>query len=89
MRILKVASTTDVTKLAGAITNFGRDEGRVSVRALGAASVNQAVKAIATARGFLATNGIEMTCVPLFINDVLEDGERTLIEFIVDCRQGE
>ena len=86
MAILKVSGKTEVAKLGGAIAHCVFEEGSVEVRALGAASVNQAVKAIAAARGFVAANGIDLICMPSFMRDVLENGERTMVRIVVEAK---
>lgn len=62
--ILKVKSDSDTNKLAGAITACTREGKIVELHAIGAGAVNQAVKAIATARGFIAPLGIDLVCIP-------------------------
>jgi len=50
---------------------------------VGAAAVNQAVKAITIARGFVAPNGIDLVTVPAFSEIEIDGEERTAIKFIV------
>jgi stage V sporulation protein S len=71
---LKVASATDAKVLAGAIANAARLSQRVQMIAIGAASVNQAVKGIAIARQYLETEGIDLTCRPEFAEVPMERG---------------
>ena len=57
-----------------------------SVAAVGAGAVNQAVKAVAIARGFVAPNGLDLVCVPAFAEITIDGEERTAIKFIVGSR---
>lgn len=65
-KILRVSGGSNATKVASAIAHGVYDEGRVDLRCIGAAAVNQAVKAIAIARGYAAPKGYDLTCVPGF-----------------------
>ena len=90
MEILKVSSKTEVKSLAGAIAGIVRTDDDLEVHAIGAGALNQAIKAIATARGFLAPGGIDVICTPSFdVTDfITENGiePRTLIKLRVDGR---
>lgn len=69
MRVnFKVASKTDVGKLAGAITEVTRQGDDIAISAVGAGAVNQVVKAVAKARGYLAPTGIDIVIIPSFNN---------------------
>lgn len=70
--------------MAGAIAGVIRESGSVEVQAVGAGATNQAVKAIAIARGYLAPAGMDLVCVPTFGNIVINDEERTAIRLIVE-----
>jgi len=72
--------------LAGAIAGVVREHGRAEMQAIGAASVNQAVKAVAIARGFLELEGIEVVLVPTFTRVMIGDEEKTAIRFTVERR---
>jgi stage V sporulation protein S len=86
MEILKVSATSKPVAVAGAIAGVIRTAGRVEVQAIGAGAVNQAVKAIAVARGYVAPGGLELCCVPSFL-DINIDGElRTGIRLVVEVR---
>jgi len=69
--------------LAGALTGVIREQGRAEMQAVGAGAVNQAVKAIAIARGYLAPSGIDLVCIPAFVDVKIDDTEKTAIRFIV------
>lgn len=83
MKVLKVATASNPNSVAGAIANTIKDYGEVEIHAIGAGAVNQTVKAIAIARGFMAPLGMDLTCVPAFLNLVIEDLNRSGMKFIV------
>lgn len=78
---IKVSSKSNPNSVAGAIAGAINEERKVELQALGAAAVNQAVKSIAIARGFVAPQGIDLRCVPAFTSVVIEDMDRTAIKF--------
>jgi len=84
MEILKVAAKSRSTAVAGAIAGVIRETGRAEVQAIGAGAVNQAVKAVAIARGYLAEDGIDIACVPSFVEVVIGSQERTAIKLVVE-----
>ena len=84
MEVLKVSAKSVPNSVAGAIAGVIRESGSVEVQAVGAGATNQAVKAIAIARGYLAPAGMDLVCVPTFGNIVINDGERTAIRLIVE-----
>lgn len=84
MDILKVSAKSRSTAVAGAIAGVVRESGHAEVQAIGAGAVNQAVKAVAIARGYLAEDGIEIVCMPFFTEVMIGDQERTAIKLIVD-----
>lgn len=86
MEVLKVSSHSVPNSVAGAIAGVVRDKGAVEVQAVGAGAANQAIKAIAIARGYLAPVGIDLVCVPAFANVVIDGDERTAIKLICECR---
>lgn len=87
MEILKVSSKSNCSSVAGAIANVIRDKDEVEVQAVGAGALNQAIKAIAISRGFLAPSGKNIVCIPGF-TDVQIDGEdRTAIKLVVRCEK--
>jgi len=63
-----------------------REHGSAEVQAVGAGAVNQAIKAIAISRGFVAPNGIDLICIPAFAEIEIDGEERTAIRFIVEPR---
>lgn len=86
MEILKVSAKSVPNSVAGAIAGVIREKGSVEVQAVGAGASNQAVKAVAIARGYLAPSGIDLVCVPAFANVLIDSEERTAIKLIVEPR---
>jgi stage V sporulation protein S len=86
MEVLKVKKDSVPNAVAGAIAGVLRDQPTVEVQAVGAAATNQAIKAVAIARGYLAPVGIDIICVPAFVNVFIEGEERTGIKLIVEPR---
>jgi stage V sporulation protein S len=84
--IIRVAAQSRSTAVAGAIAGVVREQGRADVQAIGAGAVNQAVKAVAIARGFLALDGIDVVCVPSFADVDIGGQERTAIRMAVEPR---
>ncbi len=72
--------------VAGAVAAVIRNEGSVELQAVGAGAVNQAIKAVAIARGFLAPNGINLVVIPAFVEIEINSEERTALKFIVEPR---
>lgn len=84
MEILKVSSKSNPSKVAGAIANIYREKGCVEIQTVGAGSLNQAIKAIAICRGFVAPTGDNLVIVPAF-NDIVINGEqKTALKLIVE-----
>ncbi|HCO97682.1 MAG: Stage V sporulation protein S [Thermotoga sp. 50_1627] len=83
MEVLKVASNSNPNKVAGALAGMIREHGRAELQAIGAGAVNQAVKAIAIARGYLAPSGIDLVSIPAFTDVEIDKETRTAIKFIV------
>ena len=86
MYIIRVAATSRSTAVAGAIAGVMRERGQVDVQAIGAGAVNQAVKAVAIARGYLELDGIDIVCVPTFVEVIIEGQERTAVRLSVQKR---
>lgn len=83
MEILKVSSKSDVKAVAGSIAWSVRKHGCTEIQTIGAAAVNQAVKAVAIARSYLSLSGIELICLPAFLNATLDEKPCTIIKLIV------
>ncbi len=86
MEILKVSSHSTPNSVAGAIAGVIREKEAVEVQAVGAGAANQAVKAIAIARGYLAPIGVNLICIPAFTNITIDGEERTAIKLICEQR---
>ncbi len=86
MEVLKVSSKSAPNSVAGAIAGVVREKKCVELQAVGASAVNQATKAVAIARGYLAPTGIDLICKPAFVNVTIEDEDRTAIKIIVEDR---
>ena len=86
MELLKVSSTSKPKSVAGALAAVLREEGKVELQGIGAGAINQAVKAIAIVRGFVAPNGMDLVSIPAFTEVEIEGEERTAIKFIVEPR---
>jgi stage V sporulation protein S len=83
---LKVAAKSSPKSVAGALAGVIREEGKAEMRAIGAGAVNQAIKAMAIARGFVAPSGLDLICIPAFIDIEIDGEERTAIKIIVEPR---
>jgi stage V sporulation protein S len=86
MEILKVSAQSQPKAVAGALAAALREKSSAEVQAVGAGAVNQAVKAIAITRGFVAPNGIDLIAIPAFSEITIDGEERTAIKFIVEPR---
>jgi len=86
MDVIRVAAKSRSTSVAGAIAGVIRESGRAEVQAIGAGAVNQAVKATAIARGYLALDGMDVICIPSFVEVIIDGQERTAIRLCVEPR---
>ena len=86
MDVIKVSAHSRSTAVAGAIAGVMRDSRHAEVQAIGASAVNQAVKAIAIARSYLEPDGIDIVCVPEFVEIDIEGKERTAVKFTIEPR---
>jgi len=84
--IIRVSARSRSPAVAGAIAGVVREHGRADVQAIGAGAVNQAVKAAAIARGFLLLDGLDVVCIPSFIDVEIDGMERTAIRLAVEPR---
>jgi len=86
MKLLKVSSKSAPNSVAGAIAGIIRIENKVQIQTIGAGALNQAIKAIAIARGYIAPTGQELVCIPFF-KDIDVNGEvKTAIVITVEVR---
>jgi stage V sporulation protein S len=86
MEIIKVSATSRTSAVAGAIAGVIRERKRAEVQAIGAGAVNQAVKALILATGYLKSENIFVVCVPEFVDVEIEDKVRTAIKLVVEPR---
>jgi stage V sporulation protein S len=86
MEVLKVSSKSNPNSVAGALAGVIREKGGAEIQVIGAGALNQAVKAIAIARGFVAPSGFDLICVPAFTDIVINGEERTAIKLLIECR---
>lgn len=86
MDILKVSAKSNPNSVAGALANVLRENGNAELQAIGAGAINQSVKAVAIARGFVAPSGVNLICIPAFTDIMIENEERTAIKLIVEPR---
>ncbi len=86
MDIIKVSGTSRTSAVAGAIAGVFRENKHAEVQAIGAIAVNQAVKALALAKGYLKEDGYDVIFVPEFVDVEIDDKIRTAIKFVVDTR---
>ena len=84
--LLKVSANSNPSSVAGALAGTIREAGKAEIQAIGAGALNQAVKAIAIARGFVAPQGIDLVVIPAFIDIEVDGEERTAIKLIVQPR---
>ena len=83
MGSLKVSSTSNPNSVAGAIVGVIKDYNEVELQAIGAGALNQAIKAVAIARGFVAPSGISLVCIPAFAEVDVQNEKRTGIKLLV------
>ena len=83
MDSLKVSSSSNPNSVAGALVAVIREQGRAEMQSVGAGALNQAVKAVAIARGFVAPSGVDLICVPAFADITIAGENRTAIKLLV------
>lgn len=86
METLKVSTKSNPNSVAGALANIFREKGRVEIQAVGAGALNQAIKGIAIARGFVAPSGKNLICIPAFTDIIIDGEEKTAIKLIIEAR---
>jgi stage V sporulation protein S len=84
LNLIKVSAASRTSAVAGAIAGVIREHHRAEVQAIGAGAVNQAMKALILATGYLKQDGIQVICVPEFADVTIEDKVRTAIKLIVE-----
>ena len=86
METLKVSTKSNPNSVAGAMAGVIRASGAVEVQVVGAGALNQAVKALAIARGYVAPAGIDLVCVPTFADIEIDGQDRTAIRLLIEAR---
>lgn len=86
METLKVSTRSSPNSVAGAMAGAVRTDGEVNVQVVGAGALNQAIKAVAIARGYVADGGIDLICVPSFAEVEIDGERRTAIRLCVSDR---
>lgn len=86
MDVLKVSTKSNPNSVAGALAAIIKEKNIAEIQAVGAGAINQAVKAIAIARGFVAPSGKDIVCIPAFTDILIDGEERTAIKLIVQPR---
>jgi stage V sporulation protein S len=86
MEVIKVSAESKTSAVAGAIAGVMREHKHAEVQAIGAGAVNQAVKACAIARSFLENDGLNIVCIPSFVEVVIDGKERTALRLVVEPR---
>ncbi len=84
--VLKVSAKTNARSLAGALAGTIREDGRAELQTIGAGALNQAIKAIAISRGYVAPGGIDLICISAFSDIEIDGEERTAIKLLVEPR---
>ena len=87
MDIIKVSATSRTSAVAGAIAGVIREHNKAEVQAIGAGAVNQAVKAMILANGYLKEEGVHIGCIPEFVDVEIDDKVRTAIKLVIEPMQ--
>jgi stage V sporulation protein S len=87
MDLIRVAATSRTSAVAGAIAGVVREHHRAEVQAIGAGAINQAVKAIILATGYLKEDGVSVAFVPEFVEVTIEDNIRTAVKFVIEPKE--
>lgn len=86
MNVLKASSKSTPNKVAGVLANVIRERGSAELQAIGDGALNQSLKAVAIARGFVEPSGVDLVCVPAFTDILIENEERTAMKLIIEPR---
>jgi stage V sporulation protein S len=81
--LIRVSAQSRSTAVAGAIAGVMREQSHAEMQAIGASAVNQAIKAVAIARGYLEQDGIDLVIVPTFTEVQIEGNERTAVRIAI------
>lgn len=83
MNIIKVSSKSHPASVAAALANLFKTRDEVEIQAIGAGALNQAIKAVAIARGYVAPTGHDLSLVPGFVDIMIDNCEKTAIKLFV------
>ena len=83
MEVLKISAKSNPNSVAGAIAGLVKESNKAEMQAIGAGALNQAIKAVAIARGYIAPTGKDIYCIPAFSDILIEGEDRTAIKLIV------
>ena len=86
MEVLRVSSKSNPNSVAGALAGVLREKNGAEIQVIGAGALNQAIKAVAIARGFVAPSGMDLICVPAFTDIHINGEERTAIKLLIEPR---
>ena len=86
MDVLKVSTKSNPNSVAGALAGVLREEGKAELQAIGAGALNQAIKAVAIARGFVAPSGKNLVIIPAFSDITIDGAEKTAIKLIIEAK---
>ena len=86
MDVIKVKANSRTAAVAGAIAGVMREHKHADVQSIGAGAVNQALKALILAKGYLAEDGMEITCSPEFVDVDIDGKVRTAIKMVIDIK---
>lgn len=86
MEMIKVSSKSVPNSVAGAIASMIRTSNRIQIQVIGAAALNQAIKAIAIARGYIVPTGEELICIPSFHDLMIDEKEITAIRLLIELK---
>ena len=87
MEVLKISSKSNPNSVAGAIAGLVKESNKAEMQAIGAGALNQAVKAVAIARGFVAPSGVDLVCIPEIEEVQVEGEDRTGMKLIIESRK--
>lgn len=86
MEVLRVSAKSNPNSVAGALAGVLRERGSAEIQAVGAGALNQAIKAVAIARGFVAPSGMDLICIPAFADIIIDGEKRTAMKLLVQPR---
>ncbi len=84
--VIKVSANSNVNAVAGAIANVIRESGKAEVQVVGAGALNQGMKALIIARGYVAPSGIDLICIPAFSEVTINGEQRTAIRLMIESK---